>query len=208
MKHFIAGIDLQSKFKKHIDQFYKYWIIEISKADDEEIYKWSASPRFWISAGFNHPMIGFKSLNCNGKNNFSSTNLAVNDAVKEIEKIEKNYRNELIDLNLKCRIKSFNDNFKNKRGIEMFQTENFKYKMYENTLDKHEDLIKVAVEDITKNVMEEIKLDNHSLIYDFNHFKSINEVDEYFTAQNCLIEILEKLEFELSIIDSKVKIVF
>lgn len=206
------GLAYTLTYKKFKDIEYRDWIITITYSDYRKRYLWYASPRWWIGSGFLEPLIGMKDTSIVFKQ-FKEYN-SPNDL--------ENYARELIDnfeIQLKIGdephlgliiIKENYDLRHSKKSISNIkigiEDSIEKYKCILNIKPEEigptkmiNEIVSKEIEDLMKTIANAIENGKLEVVYSFDRLDKILNIDEYFEAQNTIIEKLEELGYKLKI---------
>lgn len=206
------GIAYTLTYKKFKDIEYRDWIITITYSEYRKRYLWYASPRWWIGSGFLEPLIGMKDSSIVFKkfNEYKSPN--------DLE----NYARELID-NFEIQLKIKDEPYLGLITIkENYELKHSKKSMsnikigIEDSIEKYKCILNIKpeeieptqmineivsreIEDLMKTIASAIEDGKLEIVYSFNRLDKILNIDEYFEAQNKIIEKLEELGYKLKI---------
>lgn len=206
------GIAYTLTYKKFKDIEYRDWIITITYSEYRKRYLWYASPRWWIGSGFLDPLIGMKDSSIVFKkfNEYNSPN--------DLE----NYARELID-NFEIQLKIGDEPYLGLITIkENYDLKHSKKSMFnikigiEDSIEKYKcilnikpeerestkminEIVSEEIEDLMKTIASAIENGKLEVVYSFNRLDKILNIDEYFEAQNTIIEKLEELGYKLKI---------
>lgn len=201
-------------YKKFEEIEYRDWIITITKSEYFSGYLWYASPRWWIGSGFLEPLIGMSKSDLSFKNFKTYENphgdllMDAHESIDEIEqKLIETHPYFLPDLAM------LKEDYELKKSQKSMETVKVKIK---DSIDEYKCLLNIKPEEREstkmineivnkeiKNLMETIastieggKLE---VVYSFDRLDKILNIDEYFEAQNTIIEKLEELGYKLKI---------
>lgn len=194
------------KFKQFKDHFHKNWIISIFKHAELYLFEWTASPRWFLGLGYSKPLI-----QSSPKCPIDSYVKAIENATSEIDKFELEFPEELNDLLLEY-------NLRNNRPQEIEVKTEILESLNKNIFNKPKEILKgIVMKKFKEIVNEEIKFlsdeikkcieeGKTELNYEFKRLDKILKIDEFFEAQNIIIDYLEKLEYKLKIDKKKLNI--
>lgn len=104
MKRLIVGLieklgisnPTSEKYKIFRNEVYKDWIISIYRDSEKDIFKWTASPRYWIGLGYSNSLIKMTKLKEKTRPHRNmKEKLEIENIKKTIDKFEQTYKNEL-----------------------------------------------------------------------------------------------------------------
>lgn len=206
------GIAYALTYKKFKDIEYRDWIITITYSEYRKRYLWYASPRWWIGSEFLEPLIGMKESSIIFKkfNEYKSSNDPENYAKELIDnfEIQLNIGDEpyldLITIKENYDLKHSEKSMSNvKIGIEDSIE---KYKCILNIKSKEigptkmiNEIVSKEIEDLMKTIASAIEDGEFEVVYSFDRLDKILNIDEYFEAQNTIVEKLEEFGYKLKI---------
>jgi antitoxin component HigA of HigAB toxin-antitoxin module len=206
------GIAYTLTYKIFKDIEYRDWIISITYSEYRDRYLWYASPRWWIGSGFLEPLIGMKDSSILFKeyNEYESLSDLENYAKELIDKFEFQLKiggdpySILNELKENYELKHSEKSMPNvKIGIEDSIE---KYKCILNIKPEEigptkmiNEIVSKEIEDLMKTIANAIENGKLEVVYSFDRLDKILNIDEYFEAQNTIIEKLEELGYKLKI---------